>query len=84
MKETKEKDKTDISLICSICHKNTPDIKLNHSKLKKLYNEKLKNDALSELIIKCNCFNDKLIIKNKYSLFFVCCDIFCLLKRGHI
>ena len=55
MKESDEKDKKEIYLICSICHKKKLDIKQNYPKLKKVYNENLNNNELSELIKKCNC-----------------------------
>ena len=57
MKESVDEEKLDSSLICSICHKNSLDIKQNNSKLKKIFNEIFKNTELAELIQKCKCKN---------------------------
>ena len=61
MREFEDKDKKEISLICSICHKKNIDIKQNYSKIKKIFPEILNNNELSEIIKKCNCDvkNDK-------------------------
>ena len=55
MKESVDNEKIESSLICSICHKNSLNIKQNNSKLKKIFNEIFKNTELSELIQKCKC-----------------------------
>ena len=78
MKESVDEEKIESSLICSICHKNSLDIKQNNSKLKKLFNEIFKNTELSELIQKYKCKNtininklekrDSYIYTHKYCL----------------
>ena len=57
MKKSVDEEKLDSSLICSICHKNSLDIKQNNSKLKKIFNEIFKNTEFVELIQKCKCKN---------------------------
>ena len=55
MKETEGNEKA--SFICSICHKTNFKIKQIHIKLKKLFNENMKDNELMELIRICNCSN---------------------------
>ena len=57
MKESLDDEKIESSLICSICHKNSLDIKQNNSNLKRIFNETFKNTELSEIIQICRCKN---------------------------
>ena len=70
MKEIVNEENIKSSLICSICHKNSLDIKQNKSKLKKKFNEIFNNKELSELIQKCKCkktiYNNKKEKKDSY------------------
>ena len=66
MKESSEKDNNENSLICSICHQKKLNIKKNYTKIKKVFNDNLKDNELSELIKKCNCNNIKEINNEIY------------------
>ena len=65
MKESLDEEKEESSLICSICHKNSLDIKQNNSNLKRIFNEIFKNAEFSELIQICKCKNTININKTK-------------------
>ena len=81
MKESVNEEKKESSLICSICHKHSLDIKQNNSKLKKLFNEIFKKEDLSELIQKCNCKNTININKMEKRDSYIYVHKYCILLK---
>ena len=81
MKESVDEEKIESSLICSICHKNSLDIKQNNSKLKKIFNEIFKNTELSELIQKCKCKNTININKLEKRDSYIYTHKYCILLK---
>ena len=81
MKESLDEEKIESSLICSICHKNSLDIKQNNSNLKRIFNEIFKNTELSEIIQICRCKNTININKKGKRNSYIYAHRYCILLK---
>ena len=81
MKESLDEENKESSLICSICHKNSLDIKQNNQNLKRILNENFKNTELSELIQICRCKNIININKKEKMDSYINAHRYCILLK---
>ena len=81
MKELLDEEKIESSLICSICHKKSLDIKQNNSNLKRIFNESFKNTELSEIIQICRCKNTININKKDKRNSYIYAHRYCILLK---
>ena len=81
MKESLDEENKESSLICSICHKNSLDIKQNNQNLKRILNENFKNTELSELIQICRCKNIININKKEKRDSYINAHRYCILLK---